>query len=198
MNKRIAIYARVSTSDQDPEMQLVDLRKHAQARGWEIFAEYVDRGASGVREDRAEYQRMLADVRRRKVDLVLVWRFDRFSRSIRQLVTALDEFDSLGVDFASYNEAFDTTTPSGRLLFAVVGAMAEFERNIILERVRAGIAKARANGKHLGHPPVAEEKIASARRALGAGASIRRAAQESGLSVGRTWKVAQSMKIRAT
>ncbi|MDY0059883.1 MAG: recombinase family protein [Myxococcota bacterium] len=185
---RVGVYARVSTWDQDPDMQLRELRKHAEARSWTVHDEYVDH-ASGSRDDRAEYQRLLADVRARRVDLVLVWRFDRFARSTRQLVTALDDFDALDVGFISLKESLDTTTPSGRLQFRIIAAMAEFERDIIRERVRAGIAKAKEDGKRLGRPPLPEEKIRKIREQLAAGATVRAVAKACGASVGAVQKL---------
>ena len=149
---RVALYARVSTRDQDCEMQLCDLRGMAQARGVRVVGEYVDKGVSGAKDRRPALDRLLKDARRRRFDAVWVWRFDRFARSLRHLVTALDEFRALDIDFLSHQEAVDTSTPAGRMLFQVIGAMAEFEREIIRERVVAGIQRAKRNGKKLGRP----------------------------------------------
>ena len=124
---RVALYARVSTRDQDCEMQLSDLRRMAEARGVKLVGEYVDRGVSGTKDRRPELDRLMKDARRRKFDAVWCWRFDRFARSLRHLVTALDEFRALGIDFLAHQEAVDTSTPAGRMLFQVIGAMAEFE-----------------------------------------------------------------------
>lgn len=153
--KRAAIYARVSTRDQDPGMQLEDLRRYAGSRGWKIAAEHVDHGVSGARESRPELDRLMEAVRKRQVDLVLVWRFDRFARSTSHLLRALEEFRALGVDFVSYQENVDTSTPLGQALFTIVAAVAQLERDIIRERVKAGVERARINGKALGRPRAA-------------------------------------------
>jgi DNA invertase Pin-like site-specific DNA recombinase len=151
--KRAAIYARVSTIDgrQDPETQLRQLREYAERRGFTVERECVDH-ASGARNDRAEYRAMLEAARRRQFDVVLVWRYDRFARSMRELVNALSEFEGIGIDFISYNEGADTTTPQGKLLFGIMASLAEFERSLIAERVKAGMQRAKAQGKHTGRP----------------------------------------------
>jgi DNA invertase Pin-like site-specific DNA recombinase len=157
--KRAAIYARVSTVDrgQDPETQLRQLREYAERRGFALSREYVDR-ASGAKNDRPEYRAMLDGARRREFEVLLVWRYDRFARSMRELVNALDEFNSLGVDFISYNEGADTTTAQGKLLFGIMASLAEFERSLIAERVKAGMARAKAEGKHTGRPALSPLK----------------------------------------
>jgi DNA invertase Pin-like site-specific DNA recombinase len=175
---RTALYARVSTSDkQDPEMQLRELREHCQRRGWEIVGEYVDVGVSGSQDSRPELNRLRADAKRRKLDVVLVWKLDRFGRSLKHLVNALAEFESLGVAFISLKESLDLTTPAGRLMFGIISAMAEFERDLIRERVRAGISNRRAKGFRVGRKPIA---IDTGRlvRMRSDGASIREIAQE--------------------
>ena len=151
---RAAIYARVSTLDkgQDTEVQLRDLRSYAQAREWIIAGEYVDRGQSGAKDRRPELDRLMKDVRKRKVDLILCWRLDRLGRSLKHLILTLDELQSVGVGFVSYNENLDLTTSTGRLMFQLLGAFAEFERNLIKERVKAGLANAKAKGAKLGRP----------------------------------------------
>ena len=154
--KRAAIYARVSTRNgQNPEMQLAELRAYCQRREWELAGEYVDQGISGAREQRPALDRLLADCRKRRVDALVVYRYDRFARSLRQLVNALEEFRVLGVDFNSLHEGVDTSTPNGRLVFGIFASIAEFERELIRERVRSGIAAARAKGKRLGRPKTA-------------------------------------------
>lgn len=145
-----AIYARVSTRDQDHAMQLDELRAMAAARGWQA-EEYVDTG-SGSSRDLPERSRMLEAVRRGKVSAVLVWRFDRFARSTQQLVDAMEEFRSRGVEFVSLREGIDTTTPAGRFAFTVFAGIAEFEREIIRERVKAGLDTAKQNGTRSGRP----------------------------------------------
>jgi len=150
---RAALYARVSTHNgQNPEMQLAELRSYCERRGWTVFSEYVDRGISGAKERRPQLDRLLADCRKRRVDAVVVYRYDRFARSLRQLVNALDEFRSLGVDFVSLHEGVDTSTPNGRLVFGIFATIAEFERELIRDRVRSGLAAARNRGAKLGRP----------------------------------------------
>ena len=147
---KIAIYARVSTNNgQDPEMQLRELREYCQRRGWEIIQEYVDVGISGTREKRPQLDKLSADAHRRHFDVVVVWRFDRFARSVSHLLRALENFRSLGIEFVSLSEQVDTSTPTGKMIFTVLGAVAELERSLIVERVRAGLRNARAKGKKL-------------------------------------------------
>lgn len=149
----VALYARVSTTNgQDPEMQLREIREYCQRRGWTVSAEYVDAGVSGAKERRPELDRLLADAHRRHFDSVVVWRFDRFARSVSHLLRALETFRSLGIEFVSLSEQVDTSTPAGKLVFTVLGAVAELERSLITERVRAGLRNARAKGKRLGRP----------------------------------------------
>ena len=152
---RVALYARVSTlNNQDPEMQLAELREYAGQRGWEIVEEFTDQGISGCKESRPALNRLMADACRRKFDAVLVWKIDRFGRSLKHLVNALAELAALGVSFVSLRDNLDLSTPSGRLMFQIIGAMAEFERALIQERVRAGLRNARAKGRRLGRPRV--------------------------------------------
>jgi DNA invertase Pin-like site-specific DNA recombinase len=151
---RAAIYARVSTSNngQDPRMQTRELEEYCQRRGWELAGVYVDQGISGSKESRPELDRLMADANRRRLDAVVVWKFDRFARSVSHLLKALDTFRALGIDFVSLSENLDTSTPAGRMVFTVLGAVAELERSLIIERVRAGIRNAKAKGKRLGRP----------------------------------------------
>ena len=163
---RVALYARVSTlNNQDPEMQLADLREYAVRRGWEIVEEFTDQGVSGCKESRPALNRLMADACRRRFDAVLVWKIDRFGRSLKHLVNALAELAALGVAFISLRDNLDLSTPSGRLMFQIIGAMAEFERALIQERVRAGLRNARAKGRRLGRPRVIVDalRIASLR-----------------------------------
>jgi DNA invertase Pin-like site-specific DNA recombinase len=164
---RAALYARVSTNDkgQDPEMQLRELREFAERRGW-TFEIFVDRGQSGGKLSRPELDRMLVLCRKRKLDVVVVYRFDRFARSTKQLVDALEEFGGLGIEFVSLHEQVDTSTPNGKLLFHIFAAIAEFERSLIQERVRSGLAHARAKGRIGGRPRkvVDVDKIRDLRR----------------------------------
>src|SRR5882762_267699 len=152
---RVALYARVSTlNNQDPEMQLAELREYAGRRGWEVVEEFTDQGVSGCKESRPALNRLMSDACRRRFDAILVWKIDRFGRSLKHLVNALAELAALGVAFVSLRDNLDLSTPSGRLMFQLIGAMAEFERALIQERVRAGIRNARVKGKQLGRPRV--------------------------------------------
>ncbi len=149
--KVAALYARVSTLDQDCEVQLEDLRRYADRR-FARYSEFTDAGVSGTERHRPQLDRLMRDARRRLFDVVLVWKFDRFARSLKHLIESLDEFSALGIDFISLTEGIDTTTPAGQLLFHIVGAVAQFERDLIVERVRAGMAHAKSLGKHIGRP----------------------------------------------
>ncbi len=150
---RIALYARVSTrNNQDPEMQLAELREYAGRRAWQIVEEYVDQGVSGCKESRPALNRLMSDAHRRQFDAVLVWKIDRFGRSLKHLVNALADLAALGVAFISLRDNLDLSTPSGRLMFQIIGAMAEFERSLIQERVKAGLRAARNKGRMLGRP----------------------------------------------
>jgi len=151
-----AIYARVSTANngQDPTMQTRELEQFAQARGWQAVGCYVDT-VSGSKDRRPELDRLMADAHKRKFDVVTVWKFDRFARSVSHLLRALETFNALGIAFASLTEQFATTTPAGKMVFTVLGAVAELERSLIVERVKAGLRNARAKGKRLGRPRVA-------------------------------------------
>lgn len=163
---RVALYARVSTlNSQDPEMQLAELREYASRRGWNVIEEYVDQGVSGSKESRPALNRLMTDACRRQFDAILVWKIDRFGRSLKHLVNSLAELAALGVAFISLRDNLDLSTPSGRLMFQIIGAMAEFERALIQERVRAGLRNARAKGKQLGRPRVVVDvsRIASLR-----------------------------------
>jgi len=148
--KRAAIYARISTLRQDEGMQVADLRELALRHKWEIVTEYIDRGVGGKKESRAELNKLMADAKRRKFDVVMVWKFDRFARSLKHLITTLEEFDHLGIDFVSHQEAVDTSTPAGKALFSMIAVMAEFERELIHERVMAGLENAKRKGVQLG------------------------------------------------
>lgn len=155
---RVALYCRVSTEEQKKknsvEMQLLDLRKYCEQRDFSIHKEYSDEAVSGTKDRRPALDALMEDARKRKFDVVLVWRFDRFARSTKHLITALEEFRHLGIDFISYQENIDTSSPLGKAIFTIVSAVAELERNIAIERVRAGLANAKAKGKQLGRPPV--------------------------------------------
>jgi DNA invertase Pin-like site-specific DNA recombinase len=153
---KVALYARCSTANgqQNPEMQIRELREFAERRGWVIAGLYVDTGVSGSKDSRPALNRLMNDARQRRFDVVVVWRFDRFARSVSHLLRALETFDALRVDFISFSENIDTSTPTGKMIFTVLGAVAELERSLIIERVRAGLRNARAKGTRLGRPPV--------------------------------------------
>ncbi len=148
---RAAIYARVSTMDQEPENQLQELRRYVEARGWQAV-EYVDRGVSGAKEKRPALDVLVRDAKRRRFDVLVCWRLDRLGRNLRHLILLLDELAAVGVAFVSLAEGIDATTPAGRLQLHVLGAIAEFERSRIAERVRAGLDRARRSGVRLGRP----------------------------------------------
>ncbi len=152
---RAAIYARVSTNiGQDPQLQTRELREYCDRRGWQIAGEYVDAGVSGAKDSRPELNKLMADAHRRRFDAVAVWKFDRFARSVSHLLRALETFNALGIAFVSLSEQIDTTTPTSKMVFTVLGAVAELERSLIAERVRAGLRNARAKGKRLGRPRI--------------------------------------------
>src|SRR6266478_4859142 len=150
---RAAIYARVSTLDQEPENQLQELRQYVAARDW-TAVEYVDKGVSGAKDRRPALDTLLRDARRRRFDVLVCWRLDRLGRNLKHLITLLDELQALGVAFVSLAEGIDATTPAGKLQMHILGAIAEFERGRIVERVRAGLNRAKAQGKKLGRPRV--------------------------------------------
>lgn len=151
---RVAIYARVSTLNhgQDVGMQTRELKEYCDRRGWQISAEYVDIGISGSKEKRPQLDKLMADAHQRRFDAVIVWKFDRFARSVSHLLRALENFQALGIHFVSLSESLDTSTPAGKMVFTVLGAVAELERSLIVERVKAGLRNARAKGKRLGRP----------------------------------------------
>ena len=177
--RRAALYARVSTSDQAPENQLAALRAFASARGWAV-TEFVDAGVSGAKDHRPALDALLADVRRRKFDTVMIVKLDRLARSTRHLVTLAAELEALGVDLVVLDQAIDTTTPSGRLLFHVLAAIAEFERDLIRDRVIAGLRRARAQGRRLGRPRTHPIDLGEARELLAKGLSLRAVARRFG------------------
>lgn len=181
--KTAAIYARVSTLDQSCELQLEDLRRYASQRFGRCY-EFVDQGVSGTQRRRPQLDGLMNSAHKRLFDAVLVWKFDRFARSVKHLVDSLEEFRALGIDFVSYTEGVDTTTPTGQLLFHIVGAVAQFERDLIAERVRAGIAHARALGKRIGRPR-AEINVEQVRGLRHQGRSLRQIAKALAVPVSR-------------
>ena len=188
---RAAIYYRVSTSDQSPQLQIDELRQHAKARGW-TAVEYLDEGVSGRKNSRPGLDEMMDAVRKRKVDVVLVWKYDRFARSTQHLVAAAQEFASLGVDFVSYTQQVDTTTPMGKLFFTIMAGLAEFEADIISERVKAGMAAAGRKGIHLGRKPTTREGQNKIRDLLAAGCSVRQTAKQCKVSTTTVQKYRRS------
>jgi DNA invertase Pin-like site-specific DNA recombinase len=184
MSCRIAIYARVSTTGgQSVDMQLLDLRELAKRHDFELVGEYCDEGVSGSQESRPAFDALLRDARRRKFDAVLVWKLDRLGRSLVHLVRLLQDLRALGVELISFSEGLDFTTTTGKLLYQVISAFAEFERDCIRERVTAGLRNARAKGKRLGRPPVVVDapRIAVLRAQ---GRSWREITAETGISKG--------------
>jgi DNA invertase Pin-like site-specific DNA recombinase len=190
---RAAIYARVSTSNngQSPEMQLRELREYCERRGWTVAGEYVDVGISGSKEKRPELDRLMADAHKRRFDAVIVWKFDRFARSVSHLLRALETFQAQGIAFVSFSEQLDTSTPAGKLVFTVLGAVAELERSLTVERVKAGLRNARAKGRSLGRPRknVDASEIATLRAQ---GRSWRKIARQLGISSRTTRRAGQN------
>jgi DNA invertase Pin-like site-specific DNA recombinase len=187
---RAAIYARVSTSNngQDPRVQTRELAEFCERRRWTLV-EYVDIGISGTKEKRPALDRLMADAHKRKFDVLVVWKFDRFARSVSHLLRALETFHALGIEFVSLSEQMDTSTPTGKMVFTVLGAVAELERSLIVERVRAGLRNARAKGKRLGRPrKIVDVGRITALRAQGL--SLRAIASELGVGVGTLYRIA--------
>ena len=152
--KRAALYARVSTINggQDPEMQTRELREYCDRRGLQVIGEYVDRGISGAKDSRPQLNRLMEDAHKRRYEIAICWKFDRFARSVSHLLRALETFRALGVEFVSLTEQVDTTTPVGKMIYTVLGSVSELERCLTVERVRAGMRNARAKGRHIGRP----------------------------------------------
>jgi DNA invertase Pin-like site-specific DNA recombinase len=187
-NLRVALYARVSTTDkgQDPETQLIQLREYAERRDFEIVNEFIDH-ASGTTENRTQYKLMMEAAKKRKIDVVLVWRYDRFARSTQALVNALKEFRNLGIDFISYQENIDTTTPTGELIFHVMASLAQFESSLISERVKAGMQRAKAQGKNISRPKLALSKLKQIRALRQEGLSMNQVSIRSGVAYGTVY-----------
>src|SRR5215472_8488506 len=186
---RVALYARVSTLDkgQDVNLQLNELRDYSERRGWTIAGEFVDNGISGAKESRPELNRLMADAKKRKFDAIAVWKLDRFGRSLKHLIMTLADLESLGIVFVSLRDGFDLSTASGRLMFQIIGAMGEFERNLIRERVRAGMAHARAKGRKLGRTTVHVDMRA---------VELRRANGESLRAIARDLRVSPALLVK--
>ncbi len=198
MNKRVAIYARVSTTNQSTDSQLLDLRRYAADRGWQVYKEYCD-CIRGTKDSRPALNELMNAARKRKFDVTLCWRFDRFARSTRHLINALEEFKSLGIDFCSFQESIDTSSPLGAAIFTIISAVAQLERDIIVERVKMGLRRARANGKRLGRPRASID-IEKLHRLHCEGLSHRQIAAELGIShasVGRMLRNTNGTKTPA-
>jgi len=180
----VAIYARVSTigKGQDPEVQLHELREYCVRRGWTVAGEYVDAGVSGTKDSRPELDRMMADAHRRRFDAVVVWKFDRFARSVSHLLRALDTFRVLGIEFISFSEPFDTSTPVGKMVFTVIGAIGELECSFTSEHIKSGLRNARSKGKRLGRPSL-EVDVVKVKNLRSAGYSWRAISREVKVSV---------------
>lgn len=191
MTKCAAMYLRVSTDGQTTDNQRLELERVAKAAGWDIVEVYIDHGVSGAkgREQRPAFDRMCKDATRRKFNVVMAWSVDRLGRSLQDLVTFLGELHAVGVDLYIDKQGVDTTTPGGKAMFQMMGVFAEFERSMIQERVKAGLARARAEGKTLGRPNVADavrDQVLAAKRD---GLSVRRIAEEAGVSVGTAKRI---------
>jgi len=192
--KRAALYARVSTATaQKPDMQLAEMREFASRRGWKVFKEYVDVGICGAMQSRPELNRLMSDAYRRHFDIVLCWKVDRFGRSLKHLVNSIADLDSYGVAFVSLRDNLDLSTPSGRLMLQIIGAMAEFERSLIQERVVSGLRNAKLKGVRLGRPPLRvlkPEDMAELRRERArTNAPFRTLATKYGISVFTAYKL---------
>ncbi len=175
---RAVIYARVSTADQSTDLQLHDLHEYTKARDFDVVAEYIDEAVSGARARRPGLDQLLADAHERRFDVVLTWKLDRLGRSLSHLIRLAETFEGLGIDLVSLKDpGLDTTTPHGKLIFSVMGAVAEFERSMIRERTRAGVAAARRRGKRLGRPR-AYVPVAKAWSLISSGHSVSGAARE--------------------
>jgi len=190
---KTAIYARVSTSNgqQSPDMQLQALREYCASRGLEIYQEYVDEGISGLKDSRPALNQMMEEAKKRKFAVVLVWKFDRFARSTRHLITALEEFKNLGIDFISYSENLDTSSPMGKAMFTIVSAIAELERSLIVERVKSGLQAAKKRGQKLGRPG-GEVDVDEFKKLLSEGSSVNAAAKQLGISNGTAYRLANN------
>ena len=185
--KRVALYMRVSTIEQKPDLQIDELRAYAERAGLEIVEEYLDIAVSGKKQGRPQLDALMAAARDRAFDQVLVWKFDRFARSTKHLLSALEEFDHLGIGFMSFRDQIDTSSPMGRVMFTLVGAMAELESSLISERVTAGMKAAKAKGKHVGRPRMSRRTVARVEAlARTTELSIRHIHREIGEEIGRS------------
>ena len=191
--KRAALYMRVSTLDQHPETQLHDLRQMAGQRGYEIVHEFTDR-ISGAKAKRPSLDQMMADARRGKFDVVLVWASDRLARSVKHFLDVLDELNRLNIEYVSFRENIDTAGPLGRAIVVIIGAVAELERNLIIERVRAGMRRARLEGQHIGRNPLTLDN-AAIQRDRNQGQSLRQIAKGHRISTATVQRVLRQYAI---
>ncbi len=182
--KTVAIYARVSTDKQKVDMQLRELEDFVKRSGWQIYRKYIDQGYTGTNMNRPAFIEMKSAARKRNFNILLVWKLDRLSRSLKDLINTLDELGALGIDFISYDNNLDTSTPTGKLVFQIIGAVAEFEKDIIRERVIAGLNNARSKGKRLGRPGVPDELLEKAKALREEGLSFRKIGKELGVDEG--------------
>jgi DNA invertase Pin-like site-specific DNA recombinase len=193
MNKKVAIYLRVSRPDQNIENQRQVLIDYCSSRKYEIFKVYEDVG-TGSNEKRTDLNQLLKEASKRKFDIVLVWKFDRFARSTSFLIRTLDDFHNLGIDFISYDESIDTSNPMGKAMFAIISAFAEFEKSALISRTKLGLERARAEGKTLGRPKVDSEAIDKINKLSKKGLSIGKIADKLKLSKGAVHKYLQQQK----
>jgi len=194
--KKVGIYARVSTPDQSTEMQINDLKRYCEQRGFQIYRIYEDLGISGVKESRPSLDELIKDARKKRFEICLVWKFDRFFRSCAHMLSALQEFRDLGIDFISYSEGIDTSTSIGKMVFTFLSAVAEFERSLIRERVQAGIDTARRNGVKLGRPKVTFD-LDRAIELRETGQSFNQISKKLGVSIGTLFRGLKDMEERS-
>jgi DNA invertase Pin-like site-specific DNA recombinase len=192
----VALYARVSTADQTTDNQLIELRRYVEARGWTVVEEFVDHAISGTKASRPALDQMLAAARHRRIDAVVCWKLDRIGRSTKHLILLLDELQALGVVFVSLQDTIDATTPVGKMAFTMLAAFAELERATIVERVRAGLGRARRQGKVLGRPR--RSRLTEAQSAAVAGLSTREAAAVLGVSQSTAARLLRELSQKTT
>lgn len=199
MTKRVAIYTRVSTDGQTVENQLRELQAVADRLGWTVVAIYRDEGISGTkgRDQRPGFDQMLKGVTRKEFDIIAAWSVDRLGRSLQHLIAFLNEINARCVDLYLHTQGLDTSTPAGRALFGMLSVFSEFERAILVDRVKAGVNRAKAQGKHCGRPPLAPTKVEAIRALLGIGMSLSQIAERVGVGVGTVHRVKQAATVNA-
>ena len=201
MPKRVALYVRISTDGQTVQNQLGELRQVADRHGWQIVHTYADEGISGTkgREGRPEFDKLLKSIARRQVDMVAAWSVDRLGRSLKDLVSFLSDLQAKGVDLFLYQQGLDTSTPSGRAMFQMLGVFSEFEAAMIHDRVRTGVARAKRDGtktgRPIGRPKLPADKVAAVKSALATGVGILKVAKSLGLGTGTVNRIAAEMKL---